>query len=118
MEFEGKWLVLYEKCLNQLRSRTDFNEECEEMLCDYVFLTKRIAELRNEMSDAAPTVKHTNKADRTNDVSNPLVRVFVILNKERLALAKELQLTPASTKGVKKVEAEQPKGVERFLKKA
>lgn len=98
MEFEGKWGIFYKKCLKTLESRIAFDESCLPLLERYVFVNRKMEDVQDKMAGQDATVEHTNNDGHKNMASNPLMRVFVILNKESLALAKELQLTPASMK--------------------
>ena len=101
MDFEGKWATFYQRSRKTLEGRDGFDESCLPLLERYVFVTKKIAEVQEQMAAADATVKHTNNKEHTNEATNPLIRIFVILNKESLSLAKELELTPAAMKGVK-----------------
>ena len=98
MEFEGKWATFYKKCLSILETRDGFNDSYLPLLERYVFVTQKMAKVSDEIYSEETTIKQTNTKDHTNEVSNPKMRIFVLLNKESLALAKELQLTPASLK--------------------
>lgn len=99
MEFQGKWAIYYKQCLRTLESRAGFDESYTTLLERYVFVNMKLSDISERMYVAEATITHVNNKDKTNEASNPLMRVFVILNKESLALAKELQLTPASLKG-------------------
>lgn len=98
MEFEGKWAHFYNRCKKTLESRDGYDESALPMLERYVFVTQKLAKVSDEIYSEETTIKQTNTKDHTNEVSNPKMRIFVLLNKESIALAKELQLTPASLK--------------------
>lgn len=91
-EFEG----FYETCLAELKSRENFSESWLPQLERYVTITATLAKLNSELADEAMTIKHTNKAEKTNEVSSPKWRMFIYLNKEANQLAKDLGLTPAT----------------------
>lgn len=110
MEFDGKWAIFYKKCLSVIETREGFNDSYLPLLERYVFVTQKMAKVADEMAEAETTIKQTNTKDHTNEVSNPMMRIFVLLNKESLALAKELQLTPASLKTKPKSKEETKKG--------
>ncbi len=110
MEFEGKWATFYKKCLSVLETREGFNDSYVPLLERYVFVTQKMSVVADEMAIAETTIKQTNTQNHTNEVSNPMMRIFVLLNKESLALAKELQLTPASLKAKLQPAKEKPKG--------
>lgn len=101
MKFEGYWASFYDECLKTLKGRIGFDETYLVLLDRYVFVNQKLAEMTEELAKASATVQHTNKASHTNESSNPALRVFVILNKESLSLAKELGLTPTSAKNLK-----------------
>ncbi len=109
MEFEGKWALFYKNCLKTLESRDGFDESYLPLLERYTFCNKKIAEVSDDIAREEASIKQTNTKDHTNEVSNPKMRIFVLLNKESLALAKELQLTPASLKN-KVTQSKEKKG--------
>lgn len=119
MEFDGKWAIFYQKCLKTLESRDGFNDSYLPLLERYVFVTQKMASVADSIATEEATISQTNTKDHTNEVSNPKMRIFVLLNKESLALAKELQLTPAAMK-VKPKAKEEKKGfnLEAPMKKA
>lgn len=115
MEFEGNWGYFYQKCLTELKNRPDFTEAYLPMLERFVFMTKRAAEIGEEISDEDLTVKHTNRAEKTNDVSNPKWRIYLELNKQISALGKDLRLSPVNAPEQKE-KKEKPKGFETGMK--
>ena len=104
-EFEG----FYENCLAELKSRENFSESWIPQLDRYVTITAKLAKLNSELVDEEVAVKHTNKAGHENEASSPKWRMFIYLNKEANALAKDLGLTPATAP--KAVAKKKEKGV-------
>lgn len=111
-EFEG----FYETCLTELKSRENFSESWLPQLERYVTITATLAKLNSELVNESMTVKHTNKAEKTNEVSSPKWRMFICLNKEANALAKELGLTPSTAP--KSSKKEKVKGFELGMRVA
>lgn len=96
MEFEGIDGVFYEDCLAELQKRPDFNPAYIPILERYVFVTMKMARISEQISDQEAVVQHTNKAGHTNEATSPHWRMYLALNKEAIALGKELKLSPAS----------------------
>jgi hypothetical protein len=96
MRFDAEFDGFYTKCLAELRGRANWTEAFIPMLDRYVMLTAKLNQLNEKLADQAVIHEHTNKADKTNTVSNPEWRMFLALNKEANQLAQVLQLTPAT----------------------
>lgn len=96
MRFSAEFDDFYNKCLKELRARPNWTEAFIPMLDRYVMLTAKLNQLNEKLVDQAVIHEHTNKADKTNTVSNPEWRMFLALNKEANALAKDLELSPST----------------------
>ena len=105
MAFTGEFEGFYNDCLSELKARDNFSEAWIPQLERYVTLTAKLAKLNSDLVDEEIVVDHTNKADHKNQVSSPKWRMFIYLNKEANALAKELGLSPSTApKGGRKKE--------------
>jgi hypothetical protein len=91
-EFEA----FYDQCLAELKSRPNFSEAYLPMLERYVLISMKAAKLGTDIVDDEVTVDHTNKVKATNQATSPKWRMFILLNKEASALARELKLSPVS----------------------
>jgi hypothetical protein len=101
MKFEGNEALFYEKCLSELKARHESTDAFLPMLDRYVFLTMKAERLAEKIADEEVIIQHTNKADHTNEASSPRWRMYLALNKEAIALGRELQLSPASVPKIK-----------------
>jgi hypothetical protein len=97
MEFDGKMALFYKTCLQELKSREDWTEAYLPMLERFVFMTQQAAKVGDEIAEEAVTVKHTNRAEKTNEVSSPKWRMYLLLDKQVNALAKDLRLSPVNS---------------------
>jgi hypothetical protein len=95
MKFEGNEALFYEKCLSELKARHESTDAFLPML------TMKAEKLAEKIADEEVIIQHTNKADHTNEASSPKWRMYLALNKEAIALGKELQLSPASVPKIK-----------------
>lgn len=86
----------YILCLKELMSRPDWSEAYIPLLERYVTITNKLTKLNTDIIDKDVIVEHTNKAGHTNDATAPDWRMFIMLNREANALAKELKLSPIS----------------------
>lgn len=107
MRFSAEFDDFYNKCLAELKGRSNFTEAFIPMLERYVTITAALSNLNNEIVDEKLTTEHTNKAEKTNEVSSPKWRMFLALNREAQALAKDLELSPATAPVTK---SQRPKG--------
>lgn len=96
MRFSAEFDDFYNKCLSELKGRANFTEAFLPMLERYVTITATLSKLNTEIVNEKLTTEHTNKAEKTNQVSNPNWRMFLALNREAQALAKDLELSPAT----------------------
>jgi P27 family predicted phage terminase small subunit len=110
MELDGKWKALHDQCLEVMMSRPGFNELYLPFLERYVFASMQAARLADEIEKESLTVKHTNNKSKTNEATSPKVRVFALLNKEAIELARELGLSPASAFKMRFDKAKKQKG--------
>ena len=94
--FDADFDDFYAKCLSELRSRPNWTEAFIPQLDRFVIITSKLSQLNAEIVNEEITVTHTNKADHTNKVTSPSWRMFLLLNREANALAKELKLSPVS----------------------
>ncbi len=103
--FDAEFEAFYDTCLAELKGRGNFTEAFVPILERYVTITAKLSKLNSEIIDEEVTVEHTNKADHKNQATSPKWRMFLALNKEALALADKLKLSPATApaeSGVKK----------------
>lgn len=94
--FSGDFEGFYRECLKELKSRSNWTEAFIPQLERYVMITAKLNELHEELMGEEVVVDHTNKADHTNKVTSPKWRMFLELNREANALAKDLKLSPAT----------------------
>ena len=115
MKFSGEFGTFYRKCLAELKGRPDFTEAYVPMLERFVFITMKAAKLGEDIEDEEVTIEHTNKADRTNEVTSPKWRMYLLLDKQSNALARELRLSPINAPVVAEKE-EEDEGFDTVLK--
>ena len=96
MRFSDEFQEFYDKCLSELQARDNYTDAFIPMLERYVTMSATLSRINAELVDEKLTTEHTNRAEKTNQVSNPKWRVFLALNREAIVLAKELQLSPAT----------------------
>jgi hypothetical protein len=96
VSFDADFEVFYDDCLKELKGRANYSDAFIPMLEMYVTITAKLATLNSEIVDEEIVVDHTNKAKQTNSVSSPKWRMFLLLNKEANALAKDLGLSPTT----------------------
>jgi hypothetical protein len=94
----------YNTCLKELKARPNFTDAFLPILERYVTITVALQKLNSDIVDEEFTVDHTNKAKATNKATSPAWRMFLMLNREANALAKQLELSPdnAPASGLKK----------------
>ncbi len=96
VRFDAEFDDFYNKCLAELKGRPNYTDAFLPVLDRYVTITSKLAQLNTAIVDEEITVSHTNKANNTNQATSPKWRMFLALNKEALALADQLKLTPKS----------------------
>ncbi len=96
MRFDAEFDDFYQKCLKELMARSNWSESFIPMLERYVTLTSTLQTLNEEIVNEKLTTEHTNRAEKTNKVTNPAWRMFLNLNREANELAKHLELSPAT----------------------
>jgi len=104
MAFSKEFNEFYDDCLTQLKARSNYSDAFIPMLERYVTITDKLNKLNTEIVDEEVTVNHTNKANKTNSATSPKWRMFLLLNKEANALAKDLGLTPGTAPAIIKKE--------------
>lgn len=104
--------TFYDQCLEDLKLMHNYSDSFIPMLKRYCTLTCRLSKLMEEILSEEVSVSHTNKAKATNQVTSPKWRMFIALNKEAAALARELRLSPNSAPYLQKTI--EPKGTDRF----
>lgn len=85
-----------EKCLGELQGRANWTEAFLPLLDRYVTLTAMLTKLNVDIIEDEIQIEHTNKAGHKNYVTSPKWRMFLELNREANALAKELMLSPVN----------------------
>lgn len=96
MEINCDFERFYAECLAELQAREDWTRAYLPMLARYVFITMQANKLASEIADEEVTVKHTNKVNATNEATSPKWRMFLLLDKQSSALARELRLSPVN----------------------
>lgn len=96
MRFGDEFNAFYDQCLTELKARSNWSESFVPMLERYVTITAKLSKLNEDLVDEEITVKHTNRAEKTNEVTSPKWRMFLALNREATALADKLELSPSS----------------------
>ena len=86
----------YTECLNELQARDNWSEAYLPVLSQYVFKMEEADRLMKEIKGESVIVERTNTKDRKNVESSPKWRMFLELTRAAAALAKDLQLNPAS----------------------
>lgn len=94
--FDAEFDDYYRTCLAELKKRPNFTQAFIPQLERFVTITAKLSKLNTKLVDEEITHEHTNVAGKTNRVSNPELRMFLELNREANALAKELELSPAT----------------------
>lgn len=94
--FDADFDDFYAKCLDELKARPNWTEAFIPQLDRFVTITSKLAKLNAAIVDEEVTIDHTNKAGHTNQASSPAWRMFLMLNREANALARELKLSPDS----------------------
>src|SRR5690349_17937347 len=94
--FDAEFDDFYERCLAELRSRSNYTDAFLPLLERYVTITAKLSRLNATIVDEEVTVEHTNKAEKTNQVTSPTWRMFLLLNKEACLLSDKLKLSPAT----------------------
>jgi deoxyadenosine/deoxycytidine kinase len=105
----------YLKCLKELKARENYTDAFLPMLDRFVMLTIKLSKLNSAIVDKEVIQDHTNKAEKTNKVSDAEWRMYLALNQEACKLARYLRLSPENAPI--KVTKEKPKGAERFMTK-
>jgi hypothetical protein len=100
--FPEEFEAFYNECLSDLKARDNFSESFIPMLERYVTLTALLSKLNAEIVDEQVVVEHTNKANNKNQASSPKLRMFLALDSQANALARELKLSPATAPVVTK----------------
>lgn len=93
---EPKYQAFFDKCKADLESMYNYTESFLPLLHRYVMLTATLDKLQEEIQNESVAVEHTNRSNKTNTVTSPKWRIFLSLNREALALAKQLRLSPDS----------------------
>lgn len=96
MKFDTEFDDFYRDCLAELRGRENYTDAFLPLLERYVTITATLSKLNAEIIDESITISHTNKAKKKNQVTSPKWRMFIMLNREANALAKDLKLSPIS----------------------
>lgn len=115
MEMNDEQVKFYNECLSELKTRHGDAIFYLPTLRRYVLTVFKAEETLVSIMNEAPTIKHTNKSDHTNDASNPKVRMYALFNEQAMKLAKELGLSMASFKPAKP--GKKKKGFEAPMKK-
>lgn len=115
MRFDTDFEELYAELLKELKGRPNWSQGFEPILKQYVFKLQAAEKVMDEINSEAVAVEHTNKAGHTNKATSPKWRMFLELTRSAAALAKDLQLNPATSpeKSKKKM-----KGLEAKMKVA
>lgn len=96
VRFDAEFDDFYNKCLAELKARPNYTDAFVPILERYVTITSKLAKLNSEIIDEELTIDHTNKAQKTNQVSNPAWRMFLALDDQASKLAAQLKLSPAT----------------------
>lgn len=96
MCFSAEFDDFYNKCLEELQGRDNYSDTVIPQLERFVLVTMKCQKLGTEIADEDVTVEHTNKVNAKNKVTSPVWRMFLELNREANALAKELKLSPVN----------------------
>jgi hypothetical protein len=91
--FDAEFDDFYNTCLTELKSQPNWSEAMLPQLERFVTITIKLKKLNTEIVDQELTVQHTNKADKTNTVSNPAWRMFLQLDEQANKLADKLKLS-------------------------
>lgn len=83
---------MYNECLSVLKERHGASKHYLVMLNMYVKATIKAAALLEEITGEDVVIKHTNKANNTNDASSPKVRMWALFNEQAMKLGKDLGL--------------------------
>jgi hypothetical protein len=92
--FDAEFEDFYNTCLAELKARPNFTEAWIPQLDRFVTITAKLAQLNAEIIDTEVEVEHTNKAGKTNKVTSPAWRMFIVLDSQANALADKLKLSP------------------------
>lgn len=95
--FDAEFDDFYKECLAELKGRPNYSDAFIPMLERFVTITAKLSQLNSTIVDEEITVDHTNKAKETNKATSPAWRMFLMLNREAVALAAEMKLTPKSS---------------------
>lgn len=85
-----------EICLEKLGEETEYSLP---MLERFVFATYEAKRIQEEIAGGPVTIQHTNKADHTNEASNPKVRMWLLYSQEANKLGQLLGLIPTGKVG-------------------
>src|SRR6187402_1101611 len=102
MDFKGNDKVFYDSCFGILRDRHGDSDYWVPMLERFVMVSSKLRILSEQIMDEAVTTNHTNKAEKTNEVSSPKVRMFALFNEQAHKLAVDLGLNLAQAKAGRK----------------
>lgn len=83
---------LYNECLSVLKARHGDTKHYLVSLQMYVKATIKAWQLLEEITGEEVVIKHTNKANNTNDASSPKVRMWALFNEQSMKLGKDLGL--------------------------
>jgi len=95
-ELEGIKAGFYDLCLAELKARSNWTETFLPMLDRYVTVTAMLNKLNRDIINDEIAIEHVNRAGHKNFVTSPKWRMFLELNREANALAKELMLSPVN----------------------
>lgn len=96
MDVDEELRVFYDKCLEELKARDNYSDTFIPMMQRYVTLTAMLRKLNVGIVEEEMVIEFVNKNGHKNEMTSPKWRMFLLLNKEATALARELQLSPST----------------------
>lgn len=114
MDLDDDLKVFYDSCLADLKSQGNYSDSFLPMLQRYVTLTAMLRKLNVGIVEEEMVIDYVNKAGHKNEMTSPKWRMFLMLNKEATALARELRLSPISAPV--QVKEEEDEGFDTSLK--